>query len=154
MSEHPVAPEGETDASGLTERQVQDIAVTIAALLAGRIDGQQAVATTVAQIERIVAERLRVVEGERDAARGDLVFSRQTTTNVMEALADSGAETLAALARAESAEAAHAALVAGAAKIHGGTHWCHDSEGQGVVFEPGTEWWPCPTGALLVGGGA
>lgn len=45
-------------AETLAEREVQDIAVTIAALLAGRCDGQQAVATTVAQVERIIAARI------------------------------------------------------------------------------------------------
>lgn len=51
------APESPRADVGLTERQAQDVAATIACLLAGRIDGQQAVATTVAQVDRILADQ-------------------------------------------------------------------------------------------------
>lgn len=33
--------------------------------------------------------------------------------------------------------------------IHGETHWCHDRDGQPLVYERDTEWWPCPTLAAL-----
>jgi hypothetical protein len=44
----------------LTERQVQDIAVAVTALNAGRLDGRQTVASIVAQVERIVADAAAV----------------------------------------------------------------------------------------------
>ena len=52
--------------SGLSERESQDFAVTVAALLAGRIDGAQAVATMTAQVEAIVARH--VTEALTEAA--------------------------------------------------------------------------------------
>jgi hypothetical protein len=33
--------------------------------------------------------------------------------------------------------------------LHNGTHWCFNADEQPVVYEPGTEWWPCPTLAAL-----
>lgn len=33
--------------------------------------------------------------------------------------------------------------------LHGGTHWCFDADEQSNVYELGTQWWPCPTLALL-----
>lgn len=33
--------------------------------------------------------------------------------------------------------------------IHDRTHWCFDEDEQDSVYEPGTEWWPCPTLAAL-----
>jgi hypothetical protein len=29
--------------------------------------------------------------------------------------------------------------------LHGVTHWCFDPDEQPVVYEPDTQWWPCPT---------
>lgn len=43
-------------AAALTERQVQDIAVTITALNAGRIDGPQAIASIASQVEHIMTD--------------------------------------------------------------------------------------------------
>lgn len=57
-----------------------------------------------ARVERILAARTAALRAEVEGLKRDLEFSRQTTTNVMEALAASGSETAAAEARAEEAE--------------------------------------------------
>jgi len=46
------------------------------------------------------------------------------------------------------------AKVAAVEAIHGRTHWCFggddpDDLRDNIVFEPNTEWWPCPTFAAL-----
>lgn len=71
MSATDPAPEAvpsvpDADVEALAMRHVMDFAVTIAALLAGRCDGQQAVSTTVAQVERIIAAK--VAEAEQRGA--------------------------------------------------------------------------------------
>ena len=60
------------------------------------------------------------------------------------------AATLALVARVEAAEA----KVAAAEALHGKAHWCFGGDDpndlrEDTVFEPGTEWWPCPTLAAL-----
>lgn len=57
--QHPAAPETETDANGLTEAEVSALSRARRRGLVGEV----------VAVERIVAERVRVVEGERDAAR-------------------------------------------------------------------------------------
>ena len=59
--------------------------------------------------------------------------------------------------RAEAAEAEAGTLrarLAAVEAIHGRTHWCFggddpDDLRDNIVFEPNTEWWPCPTFAAL-----
>lgn len=74
----------------LTEREVQDIAVTIAALLAGRVDGQGAVATTVAQFERILASRARPASVDAETLVGRI--AEALYLRVMDATADEWTE--------------------------------------------------------------
>lgn len=51
--------------------------------------------------------------------------------------------------RADEARRELADLRAKVAALHGGTHWCFDANEDEVVFQPDTQWWPCPTYALL-----
>jgi hypothetical protein len=100
--------ETETDASGLSEaeRDALEVAVGNHCIHTGKPDyslpnwcrdcNQAATESVAPAVERIVAERVRVVEGERDAESVRLHVEWHK------------AET-----RAESAEAAHEALVAG-----------------------------------------
>lgn len=88
--EHPAAPEGETGVSGLTEAEKEPLRNTIRDMI-GRPYGFDAICR---QVERIVAERVRVVEGERDAARAEHNESCATTDQWRDQKA-----------RAESAEA-------------------------------------------------
>lgn len=73
-AQHPAAPETETDASGLSEaeREALNIAVDEAETCA-RCGDDYGSRHVYAAVERIVAERLRVVEGERDALRSRVV---------------------------------------------------------------------------------
>lgn len=91
VAQHPAAPETETDASGkvsLTEAEKKSL-IPHAGDWAGFY----------AAIERIVAERVRVVEGERDEWKS---------------------RAFAAVARAESAEAAHEAEKAAHERLRAG----------------------------------
>ena len=66
-------------------------------------------------------------------------------------------QSIAWMERAEAAEAEVVTLrakVAAVEAIHGRTHWCFggddpDDLRDNIVFEPNTEWWPCPTFAAL-----
>ena len=126
--QHPAAPETETDANGLTEAEQAVIAPWFVGDLDAGWPGDDS--ELIAAVERIVAERVRVVEGERDAARealddylsdppppigNDVIADAQETTahaleanrmnlRVIERLTEQLAE---ANESAESAEAAH-----------------------------------------------
>ncbi len=93
-----------TDASGLTEAERQ-VLLDVAYAYANPFNDDNPTPEwegLVATVERIVAERVRrVVEGERDAARVEHSEACATTDQFRDQQA-----------RAESAEAAHAALVA------------------------------------------
>ncbi|HQW88335.1 MAG TPA: hypothetical protein PK478_00705 [Nitrospira sp.] len=59
-----------------------------------------------------------------------------------------------ALARVAREVVTLRAKVAAVEAIHGRTHWCFggddpDDLRDNIVFEPNTEWWPCPTFAAL-----
>lgn len=162
--QHPAAPEGETDASGkvaLTEAEREALNVAVDEAETCVCCGDDYGSTHVyAAVERIVAERLRVVEGERDAAHeaGYWVGYREGKDE---------AETRdlnfdEATARAESAEAAHAALVAGVEAL---AHTAAQLAAMGPVGDSGdTRWgegykraqeqWETELRALLAGGGA
>ena len=98
--------------------------------------------TSVPPVERIVAERVRVVEGERDALRIDLATCERIANGIED--------------RAESAEAAHRALRAiaediayqHAATIDGEYGCCHDEDalraGGRVPEFDGDEFEPIP----------
>lgn len=74
--------------------------VAEAAFWQARIEGNRINAEFIAHARTDIPLLLAAL----DEARRDLEFSRQTTTNVMEALAASGAETAAAEARAAAAD--------------------------------------------------
>ncbi len=68
--QHPAALETETDANGLTEGERQSLNVAVdEAETCVCCGGDYGFTHVYAAVERIVAERVRVVEGERDAAR-------------------------------------------------------------------------------------
>lgn len=83
----------------------------------------------------------------------------QEVERLREELAESRAcegDDAALLARAEAAErtvAAQAETIARVRALHDRVHWCFggdpDNSRDDIVFEPGTEWWPCPTLAAL-----
>lgn len=101
-TQHPAAPETETDANGRLTADERD------ALAAGWPDFWQVHAA----VERIVAERVRVVEGERDAA--------PTGAAAIGRVLDLEGQVDLARARAESAEAAHEAEKAAHERLRAG----------------------------------
>lgn len=105
------APETETDANGLTEAERETLAKVEFATWAGqgeRYDIEWADHLLPA-VERIVAERVRVVEDERDAA--------PTGAAAIGRVLDLEGQVNLARARAESAEAAHEAEKARVASV-------------------------------------
>ena len=117
--QHPAAPEGETDASG-----IETLAARL--YLADRRNGgapdswsmlsdnRRAPYRTMAYAARdALRERLRVVEGERDAAVRERNYARRQRDEERAAKEGNWRALGEWSARAESAEAAHAALVAG-----------------------------------------
>lgn len=163
------APEGETDASGLTEAE-KDVLDSPLQGFGASLCGPEPI---YAAVQRIVAERLRVVEGERDRWQDKaqeageaygLANSRHheelDRANRLERLADRLAERAveledvasAALARAESAEAAHATLVAGVEAL--ADEWAEDYPGPTAACNRTPDEWATDLRALLAGGGA
>lgn len=118
------APETETDANGLTdaEREALNVAVDEAETCVC-CGGDYGSTHIYAAVKRIVAERVRVVEGDRDAARARVDEVVQLNTEkarhqrelmarlaeVAEVAGDRGNEVQAQRDRAESAEAAREA---------------------------------------------
>ena len=114
-------------------------------------------------VPALVAEVRRLTEAENDAIRAhdDLEVKlaasmadadRLVTENGLWRERNGSWRT-----RAESAEAEVVTLrarLAAVEAIHGRTHWCFggddpDDLRDNIVFEPNTEWWPCPTFAAL-----
>ena len=160
--QHPAALETETDANGLTEGERQSLNVAVdEAETCVCCGGDYGFTHVYAAVERIVAERVRVVEGERDAARAREDYVGTEHVRLEEAYGVQADLLAEAIARAESAEAAHEAEKAAHERLravlngrHGGLHWCYTEDQQPEVYEPGGRFWPCPTGALLGGGEA
>ena len=94
------APETETDANGIVEL-TYDERTTLAVAIHDLPANPCQCTHVYAAVERIVAERVRVVEGERDFFKAEAdEWKQQADINLNRK-------------RAESAEAAHEALVAG-----------------------------------------
>ena len=116
--------------------------------------GEQITGPRAAEEAAALLARAEKAEAEVERLRGEL--SKQWLS-AGPALFEQTMDAL--LARAEKAEAALAAAREALARveaIHGGTHWCFGGEPQengtylsDDVYEPGTEWWPCPTLAAL-----
>lgn len=111
--QHPAAPETETDANGLTEAEI-DALRGLAFTVPDRVRLEAAV-------ERIVAERVRFVEGERDAAWAQ-------ADDWAAQFEGAACEADEATARAESAEAAHEAEKAAHERLRAGVEALADGD--------------------------
>lgn len=164
--QHPAAPETETDANGLTEAE-RSWGIT-------RENG----ATVYAEhdVERIVAERVRVVEGERDdladrlsALLCDLTGGLMSKTNypvsVMVQAVEAEfekyatAELVEATARAESAEAAHEAEETAHERLRAefselANEWAEDYPGPNAACNRTPDEWATDLRSILGGGEA
>lgn len=113
--QHAAAPETETDANGLTEAEQTMLWEAIERAFLDTTAWSREVEDEIDRtVERIVAERVRVVEGERDAEVAEAEREHEKTLAIMEAACDRAD---AATARAESAEAAHEAEKAAHGKV-------------------------------------
>ena len=129
--QHPAAPETETDASGITQDEREALWAVIANVrdhaprLPNDVDTEDIIDAILDSgwVHRLIAERVRVVEGERDAAR-EACASYEGCDRAAEVEAAHG-RALVDLAdtrdRAESAEAAHESLRAGVEAL--ADHW-------------------------------
>ncbi|WP_224279087.1 hypothetical protein [Nocardioides lacusdianchii] len=165
-AQHPAAPETETDANGLTEAEREIIAPWFVGDLDTGWPGDDS--GLIAAVERIVAERVRVVEGERDAVVEVGAYAQQKEATAravndaarMAQVAARRTRELAAMtARAESAEAAHEAEKAAHERLRAGVEaladeWAEDYPGPNAACNRTPDEWATDLRALLAGGGA
>ena len=115
---------------------------------------------TPAPVGAAVALDLDAIEARFAEATADEVLYELWPTlvaevcSLTESRATVAANLSASLMLAEAEVVTLRAKVAAVEAIHGRTHWCFggddpDDLRDNIVFEPNTEWWPCPTFAAL-----
>jgi hypothetical protein len=162
----PAAPENEADANGLTEAEWAaltrcDCGHDIGgehnsygcygggpACGCNETDDRPGV--NFAAVERIVAERVRVVEGERDAVAEKAEWWERTCTYWHEQATEAQRFRDMNAARAESAEAAHRALQAAVEAL--ADEWAEDYPGPTAACNRTPDEWARDLRALLAGG--